>query len=130
MADEILVAQIGDAQLSAAGAGMAVGKGDQQPVSDMRDEFNVRRDYMFDRLTKINGITAAKPLGAFYILANISRLSLTSQNFADRLLSKANVAVVPGIAFGDDRTIRFSYATSIDIIKSGLDRFEDFCRTL
>ncbi len=110
--------------------GLAALRGDQQAVSDMRDEFNLRRDYMFDRLSKMNGISAVKPLGAFYILANISRLSLTSQNFADRLLSKANVAVVPGIAFGDDRTIRFSYATSIDIIKTGLDRFEDFCRTL
>ena len=109
---------------------LAALKGDQQAVSDMRDEFNVRRDYMFDRLSKIPNITAVKPLGAFYILANISRLSLTSQNFADRLLSKANVAVVPGIAFGDDRTIRFSYAASIDVIKKGLDRFEDFCRTL
>ena len=48
----------------------------------------------------------------------------------DRLLSKANVAVVPGAAFGDDRTVRLSYATSIDIIKKGLDRFQDFCRTL
>ncbi len=110
--------------------GLAALRGDQQPVADMRDEFEVRRDYMFDRLAGISQITAVKPLGAFYILANISRLSLTSQNFADRLLSKANVAVVPGAAFGDDRTIRLSYATSLDILKKGMDRFEDFCRTL
>jgi aspartate aminotransferase len=109
---------------------LAALRGDQQPVADMRDEFNLRRDYMFDRLAGISQITAVKPLGAFYILANISRLSLTSQNFADRLLSKANVAVVPGAAFGDDRTIRLSYATSLDIVKKGMDRFEDFCRTL
>ena len=96
----------------------------------MRAEFDMRRNYMYDRLSKIPNITAVKPLGAFYILVNISRLSLTSQNFADRLLSKANVAVVPGIAFGDDRTLRFSYATSMDVIKKGLDRFEEFCRTL
>jgi aspartate aminotransferase len=110
--------------------GLAALKGPQQPVSDMREEFDMRRQYMFDRLSKIPNITAVKPMGAFYILVNISRLSLTSQNFADRLLSKANVAVVPGIAFGDDRTVRFSYATSLDIIKNGLDRFEEFCRTL
>jgi aspartate aminotransferase len=61
---------------------------------------------------------------------NISKFGLTSQNFADRLLSKSNIAVVPGIAFGDDRTIRFSYATSLDVIKRGMDRFEEFCRTL
>jgi aspartate aminotransferase len=105
-------------------------KGDQQALADMRDEFGMRRDYMFDRITKIPNITAVKPQGAFYILVNISQLGLSSQNFADRLLSKANVAVVPGAAFGDDRTVRLSYATSIDIIKKGLDRFQDFCRTL
>jgi aspartate aminotransferase len=105
-------------------------KGDQQPLSDMHDEFDMRRNYMFDRISKIPNISAVKPLGAFYVLVNISQLGLTSQNFADRLLSKANVAIVPGAAFGDDRTVRLSYATSIDIIKKGLDRFQDFCRTL
>ena len=108
---------------------LAALKGDQQPLADMREEFDMRRNYMFDRLSKISNITAVKPQGAFYILVNISQLGLTSQNFADRLLSKANVAVVPGAAFGDDRTVRFSYATSLDVIKKGLDRFQDFCRT-
>lgn len=104
--------------------------GDQQCVIDMRDEFDIRRQYMFERVTSIQGLTAVKPLGAFYVLVNISQLGLKSQNFADRLLSKANVAVVPGIAFGDDQTIRLSYATSLDIIKTGLDRIEEFCKTL
>ena len=111
-------------------AGVAALKGDQQPIADMREEFDMRRNYMFDRITKIPNISAVKPEGAFYLLVNVSQLGLTSQNFADRLLSKANVAVVPGAAFGDDRTVRLSYATSIDVIKKGLDRFQDFCRTL
>jgi len=64
------------------------------------------------------------------MLANISKLGMNSTNFADRLLSKSNVAVVPGIAFGDDRVVRLSYATGLDVIKPGLDRFEDFCKTL
>jgi aspartate aminotransferase len=109
---------------------LAALKGDQQPLQDMHDEFDMRRNYMYDRISKIPNITAVKPQGAFYVLVNISQLGLTSQNFADRLLSKANVAVVPGAAFGDDRTVRLSYATSIDVIKKGLDRFQDFCRTL
>jgi aspartate aminotransferase len=109
---------------------LAALKGDQQPLRDMHDEFDMRRNYMFDRVSKIPNITAVKPQGAFYVLVNVSQLGLTSQNFADRLLSKANVAVVPGAAFGDDRTVRLSYATSIDVIKKGLDRFQDFCRTL
>ena len=104
--------------------------GDQQCVIDMRDEFDIRRQYMFERVSSIQGLSAVKPLGAFYVLVNISQLGLKSQNFADRLLSKANVAVVPGIAFGDDQTIRLSYATSLDIIKTGLDRIEEFCKTL
>ena len=110
--------------------GLAALKGDQQPVIDMREEFEMRRNYMFQRFAGIKNISVVKPQGAFYMLVNIAKLSLTSQNFSDRLLSKASVAVVPGIAFGDDRTIRFSYATSMDVIKKGLDRFEEFCRTL
>jgi aspartate aminotransferase len=104
--------------------------GSQQCVTDMREEFNIRREYIYERLSAIPKVTAVKPLGAFYILANISKLGLSSTNFADRLLSKANVAVVPGIAFGDDRVVRLSYATGLDVIKPGLDRFEDFCKTL
>jgi len=110
--------------------GLAALKGDQQPVADMRDEFNLRREYMLDRLSKMPHVSVVRPNGAFYVLVNVSQLGLTSQNFADRLLSKANVAVVPGIAFGDDRTVRLSYATSLDVIKKGMDRFEEFCRTL
>ena len=110
--------------------GLAALKGDQQPVTDMREEFDMRRQYMVNRLKGLDRVTVVEPKGAFYILANISGLGLNSTNFADRLLSKHHVAVVPGIAFGDDRTIRFSYATSMDVIKKGLDRFEEFCKTL
>ena len=110
--------------------GLAALTGDQQCVTDMREEFDIRRQYMFERLSGISGIKAVKPLGAFYILANVSSFGLKSQNFADRLLSKANVALVPGIAFGDDRTVRLSYAASLDIIKTGLDRIEEFCKTI
>src|ERR1700726_2789594 len=78
--------------------GVVALKGDQQPIADMREEFDMRRNYMFDRISKIPNVTAVKPQGAFYVLVNISQLGLTSQNFADRLLSKANVAVVPGAA--------------------------------
>lgn len=109
---------------------LAALNGDQQSVADMRDEFDMRRQYIIDRFAKISSVSIVKPAGAFYVLVNIGKLGLTSQNFADRLLSKANVSVVPGIAFGDDRTVRFSYATSLDVIKKGMDRFEDFCRTL
>ena len=110
--------------------GLAALKGDQQAVSDMRDEFDMRRNYMVNRLAAIAGISVVKPQGAFYVLVNIGKLGLSSSNFADRLLSKHQVAVVPGVAFGNDGTVRLSYATSLDVIKKGLDRFEEFCKTL
>jgi aspartate aminotransferase len=105
-------------------------KGSQQCVTDMRDEFNVRREYMYERLAAIPNVSTVKPLGAFYMLADISKFGLSSTNFADRLLSKAEVAVVPGVAFGDDKTVRLSYATDLETIKTGLDRIEQFCRTI
>ena len=110
--------------------GVAALKGSQQCVTDMRDEFNVRREYMFERIAAIQNLSAVKPLGAFYMLVNIAKFGLSSTNFADRLLSKAEVAVVPGVAFGDDQTVRLSYATDLETIKTGLDRIEQFCRTI
>ncbi|MEK0445614.1 MAG: hypothetical protein RLZZ399_935 [Verrucomicrobiota bacterium] len=110
--------------------GLAALKGDQTPVEDMRAEFDLRRQYMVNRLRSIPKVSVVEPKGAFYCLANISQFGLTSSNFAERLLTKHHVAVVPGIAFGDDRTVRLSYATGLDIIKKGLDRFEEFCKSL
>jgi len=101
--------------------------GDQQIVADMRDEFNVRREFMLDRLRNIKNVRVVEPQGAFYFLVDIEPIGIKSVNFAEKLLSKQKVAAVPGIAFGSDYTIRFSYATSLDVINSGMDRFEEFC---
>jgi aspartate aminotransferase len=109
---------------------LAALKGDQTAVNDMRAEFDLRRQYMVNRLASFQRVTVVAPKGAFYVLANISQFGLSSTNFADRLLSKHHVAVVPGVAFGDDRTIRLSYATSLDVIKKGLDRIEEFVKGL
>jgi aspartate aminotransferase len=110
--------------------GLAALKGDQAPVEEMRQEFDVRRQYMVERLTAINRVSVVVPKGAFYVLANISGFGLNSTEFAEQLLAKHHVAVVPGVAFGDDRTIRLSYATGLDVIKKGLDRIEEFCKSL
>lgn len=101
--------------------------GDQQIVADMREEFNVRREFMLARLQGIKNIRVVEPWGAFYFLVNIEPIGIKSVNFAEKLLSKQKVAAVPGIAFGEDYTIRFSYATSLDVINAGMDRFEEFC---
>lgn len=101
--------------------------GDQQVVADMREEFNVRREFMLDRLGKIKNVKVVEPHGAFYFLVGIEPMGIKSVNFCEKLLSKQKVAAVPGVAFGADYTIRFSYATSLDIINAGMDRFEEFC---
>ena len=59
---------------------------------------------------------------------SIDKTGIKSVNFAEKLLSRMQVATVPGIAFGNDQSIRISYATSLPVIKEGLDRLEEFCR--
>jgi len=100
---------------------------DQQIVADMRDEFDVRRQFMLGRLQGIRNVKVVEPLGAFYFLVNIEPIGIKSINFCEKLLSKQKVAIVPGVAFGAEYTARFSYATSLDIINGGMDRFEEFC---
>jgi aspartate aminotransferase len=102
-------------------------QGDQQIVADMRDEFDVRRQFMMGRLQNIKNVSVVEPFGAFYFLVDIEPMGIKSVNFCEKLLSKQRVATVPGLAFGADYTIRFSYATGLDVINSGMDRFEEFC---
>jgi len=102
-------------------------QGDQQIVADMRDEFDVRRQYMLSRLQGIKHLKVMEPKGAFYFLVGIEALGIKSASFCEKLLSKGKVAAVPGVAFGAEYTLRFSYATGLDVINSGMDRFEEFC---
>jgi aspartate aminotransferase len=107
--------------------------GGQEFISEMVAEFNRRRLYIMDRLERINGVTCLRPTGAFYVFPNVS--SFYGKKFKNRevtdsfelssyLLEEASVAVVPGGAFGNDRHIRLSYATSMESIEKGLDRIE------
>jgi aspartate aminotransferase len=105
-------------------------KGDQSFIAKMVTAFAERRAYMYERLTKIPGVTCVKPMGAFYMLPNISSFGLGSANFASKLLDEQKVAVVAGIAFGSDVHMRLSYACSMENIQKGLDRIEAFCASL
>ena len=105
-------------------------KGDQSFIGEMVKAFTERRGYMYDRLTKIPGVTCVKPLGAFYMLPNLSGCGLNSTDFCSQLLDQQKVAAVPGIAFGADSHIRLSYACSMENIQKGLDRIEAFCGSL
>ena len=105
-------------------------QGDQSFIGEMVKAFAERRAYMHDRLTKIPGVTCVKPMGAFYMLPNISKFGLSSTAFCTKLLDEQKVAVVPGVAFGSDAHIRISYACSMENIQKGLDRIEAFCASL
>lgn len=105
-------------------------------VSKMQKVFDDRRKYMMQRLSEIPNIAYTEPQGAFYIFVNVSEVYGKSYEgqvingslaFADAALKKG-VAVVPGVAFGNDDCIRLSYATSMEDIKEGLNRLSDFIR--
>lgn len=102
----------------------------QEFLTDMLKTFTKRRNMMFDGLSSIAGMTVVKPLGAFYMLPDISSFGMTSTQFCEALLEQALVAAVPGIAFGDDKTIRLSYACSEENIEKGISRIKDFCARL
>jgi len=108
--------------------------GPQDHIKKMTKEYTRRRNYMVEKLNSIRGVSAPKPDGAFYVFANISELFNNqikgSMDFCKKLLDESHVAAIPGIAFGDDQSIRFSYATGLENIKRGLDRFQKFCDLL
>jgi len=109
--------------------------GGKETIEVMKKEFVIRRDYMVDRINSINGVSCIKPQGAFYVMMNIKslfgkeisgKIINNSDDFCDLLLEKNKVALVPGGGFGADGYVRWSYATSMENIKNGLDRLESF----
>ncbi len=91
---------------------------------DMCRQFQERRDYIIQRMGRIQRLSFVRPQGAFYVFCNISRLALSSLVVADRLLEEAEVAVIPGEGFGRDDYIRISFATGREQIEKGMDRIE------
>ena len=102
--------------------------GDQGFIADMREEYDMRRQYVYARLCSIPKLSVVEPRGAFYFFVDISALGMSSTNMCDKLLERYKVAAIPGIAFGNDNCIRISYCTTLDILKEGLDRIEEFCK--
>ncbi len=112
-------------------------RGDKTQVRNMLVEFKKRRDYMVSRVNSIEKLSSINPKGAFYVMVNISKTIGKSINgniikgsidFSKILLEEEKVAVVPGIAFGNDNFIRLSYATSMKNIEKGLNRIENFMK--
>ena len=109
--------------------------GPQDGILAMRDEFEARRNYIVERINQIEGVSCLNPEGAFYVMMNIEKLigrtfgEITikdSDDFAKAFLEQGLVAVVPCSGFGAPNFVRWSYATSMDNIKAGLDRLEKF----
>ncbi len=99
-------------------------------VAEMLKVFERRRLLLWKGLNAIPGVRCFRSEGAFYLFPNISSFGLGSEEFASRLLEEELVAVVPGGAFGADDYVRFSYATSDEVIQKGLDRLKSFCAKL
>lgn len=106
-------------------------------VKKMAREFNRRRDYLYKALNQIPALKCHQPAGAFYAFPNVSRLfgkiyeehKITdSVKLCDLLLARAHIAVVPGAAFGSNKHIRFSYATSMQNLVEGMKRLRNFLK--
>ena len=108
--------------------------GDQSVVSMMVGEFRKRRDVIVAALNDIPNVKCLLPEGAFYVFPNVSgvyglsykgKKITSSTQLIDYLLDEANVAAVPGAAFGSDDHIRLSYATSLKNIEEGVKRIKN-----
>jgi aspartate aminotransferase len=110
-------------------------QGPQDEVGVMLEEYRKRRAYVIDRIDGMPGIRMAAPKGAFYAYPNVGAVFgkggiNSSMDFTEQLLKKAHVAVVPGEAFGTEKHIRISYATSMKELERGLDRIHRFVDSL
>lgn len=115
-------------------AALAALTGSQEPVYEMKKAFKKRRDYILQRIEKIEGLRCLKPQGAFYAFVNVRDVVDASKRFRDvdewvkGLLEEELVAVVPGSGFGSPDHIRISYATSMEQLERAMDRIERFVK--
>ena len=108
--------------------------GDQSMVIEMREEYKKRRDFVYSELSKIPDISLNKPDGALFVFPDVSSYYGFDKNgktiddsvdFTEFLIDQFNLITVPGAAFGCDRNIRISYATSMPMIREGIHRFKN-----
>lgn len=118
-------------------ASAAALNGPQVCVEEMRRAFQERRDYIVARINAMEGVSCLKPQGAFYVMMNVEKLLGrticgeyigSSDSFCSALLRHGLVATVPGDGFGAPNFVRWSYSTSMDNIRKGMDRLEAFLK--
>lgn len=108
-------------------ASLAALETDLPEVDRMIEEYQKRRDYVYDRITSM-GLPVERPDGSFYAFPSIEKTGMSSEEFTHKMIQEAKVAVIPGSAFSTygEGYIRISYANSMDNLKEGLDRMEQF----
>ena len=118
-------------------ASVAALSSSQDQVEVMRKAFERRRNYIVERMNNIDGVSCINPEGAFYVMMNMEKLLgktihgetiNSSDDFSAAFLKHGLVATVPCSGFGAPNFVRWSYATSIDNIRKGLDRLEEFLK--
>ena len=119
-------------------AAVAALAGPQEDIAKMRAAFEERRNYIVERMNRIDGISCIKPEGAFYVMMNMENLVgkticgeliQNSDDFSAAFLKHGLVATVPCSGFGAPNYVRWSYATSMENIEKGLDRLEAFLKS-
>ena len=113
-------------------AGIAALRDTSDYEKTMFDTYNERRLYLVDRLQKMGFTLPAIPQGAFYVFVDASKYTNDSLKFAFDVLEKAHVGITPGVDFGTggEGFVRFSYANSLENIKEGMNRLENYLKTL
>ena len=109
---------------------LAAVSGPRDCVREMALQFNERRTLLTTGLMALPGLELLPPEGAFYAFPDVSHYGLDSMAFCNALLEQQGLAVVPGVAFGDDRCIRLSCAAAPETIRDGLHRLERFLASL
>ena len=116
-------------------ATVAAYTGPQDDVERMRQAFEERRNYLYERMSKIPGVRAVRSEATFYMMVDIGGLVgktlygktiRDADDFAEVFLEKGLVAVVPCTGFGAPTYVRWSFAVSMENIKEGVDRLERF----
>ncbi|WP_417436896.1 pyridoxal phosphate-dependent aminotransferase [Idiomarina abyssalis] len=116
-------------------AAAAALNGDQSCIKTMVTAFKERHDYLVDALNSIDGIDCVPGDGTFYAFAQVDKLMAKANVSSDvelceKLLTEANVALVPGSAFGTDGYCRLSFATGMDVLKEAVKRIKSFSESL
>jgi aminotransferase len=112
--------------------GVAAYRGSQECVRDMVSQFDRRRKFLVQALNQMPGVSCIQPQGAFYTFPSIKDLGVESEKLAMYLLNQANIALVPGSAFGQygEGYLRLAYSNSLENIERAVERMDKALRKL